>query len=558
VSIPFFEIYFVMIDQKETEKTKNTKYNSKKASIKAKNSETPKHSDKQPRKSTLPVVGAVASAGGFRQGITDLSKLNQLEVALEKERQRFFSVLDIIPAFIFLVSPDHKIHFANQRFRDLFGDPDGRPCYEILVDRQAPCKRCQTFEVLKTKKSQQREWHRKGRHDQWFILHNDLFRSSEGEDLVLEIGLDITQRKRAEKSLFKSEEKYRNLFEHMPSGVAVFEVVGNGEDFIFRDFNGTGEKIDDVKREDLMGKSVREAFPGIKDFGLLDVLQRVFRTGVSEYFPDARYHDDRTPEVWRENWVYKLPTNEIVAIYNDVSERKKSQEFIRKLTHELIKHQEKERHMISLELHDTVAQDLISLKMISDLLFQELQDAPDERRNMFSNFSKILQKSIDKVRDISYDLRPPGLDHYGVINAVYEYVHDFSEQTGIHVDLMDEGIKDKRFNYYTEINLYRLVQEGLNNIRKHADAVHVTIRFGVSRPNMILSIEDDGKGFDVEEYRKRRPTEKRMGLRSMEERTRLLNGTMTIESRPKNGTKIRMEIPIEGEADERQEDHPDR
>lgn len=213
--------------------------------------------------------------------------------------------------------------------------------------------------------------------------------------------------------------------------------------------------------------------------------------------------------------------------------------------------QEKERHMISLELHDTVAQDLISLKIASDLFFQEFQDSPDRIRERFLQFSQTLQKSINKLRNISYDLRPPGLEDYGIVNILNEYAHDFSRQTGLHVEFIHDGVKDQRFDYNIEINLYRLVQEGLNNIKKHAAAGHATIRFSAAYPNLILCIEDDGRGFDVEEYRKRPPREKRMGIRSMEERTTLLKGKITLESGPNKGTKVRIEIPFEGREDDR-------
>jgi len=94
------------------------------------------------------------------------------------------------------------------------------------------------------------------------------------------------------------------------------------------------------------------------------------------------------------------------------------------------------------------------------------------------------------------------------------------------------------------INLYRLCQEALNNIRKHADAQRVVIRLVASYPNMILRIEDDGKGFDVEGRLLQASSEKRMGLGSMEERVNLMNGTLRIQSRLMVGTSIRIEIPL--------------
>jgi len=133
---------------------------------------------------------------------------------------------------------------------------------------------------------------------------------------------DITERKLVEEALKASQLKYRQLFETMTSGVAIYEAMDDGDDFIFRDLNQAGEDIEKVKREAVIGRRVTEAFPGVREFGLFKVFQRVWRTGKPEYFPKAIYRDERDPGTWRENWVHKLPGGEIVSVYNDITERK--------------------------------------------------------------------------------------------------------------------------------------------------------------------------------------------------------------------------------------------
>ncbi len=140
---------------------------------------------------------------------------------------------------------------------------------------------------------------------------------------------EVTDSIRARHSLKISEERFRNLFETITSGVAVYEAVDNGDDYIFKDFNTAAEKIENIKREELIGKRVSEVFPGVKDFGIFKVFQRVYKTGNSEFFPEGIYKDDRTPESWRENWVYKLPSGEIVAVYDDVTDRKEKDNALR-------------------------------------------------------------------------------------------------------------------------------------------------------------------------------------------------------------------------------------
>lgn len=140
---------------------------------------------------------------------------------------------------------------------------------------------------------------------------------------------DLTECKIAEQMLKESEERFKQLFCNMPTAAAVYEAVDNGEDFVFKDFNTTAEKTEHVQKETIIGKRVSEAFPGVKDLGLLQVLQRVWRTGQPEYLPESLYKDGRDPGSYRENWVYKLSNGEVVALYNDVSIREKTEEELR-------------------------------------------------------------------------------------------------------------------------------------------------------------------------------------------------------------------------------------
>ena len=136
---------------------------------------------------------------------------------------------------------------------------------------------------------------------------------------------EINERKQIEKELQASEDRFKQLFANSPSGVAVYSAVRNGEDFVFVDFNKAAEKIENLDRNTLIGRNVLEAFPRIKEFGLFDVFQRVWRTGRPEYLPTAFYKDQRIAG-WRENYVYKLDSGELVAVYEDITERKRAEE----------------------------------------------------------------------------------------------------------------------------------------------------------------------------------------------------------------------------------------
>ena len=160
----------------------------------------------------------------------------------------------------------------------------------------------------------------------------------------------------------------------------------------------------------------------------------------------------------------------------------------------------------------------------------------------------MLQDMIATVRDLAYDLRPPGLDKIGLVRTAFQYCEDFQKRSGIRLDFHSAGMGDLSLDFDTIIHLYRLLQEALRNVEKHARASHVTVRMVASSPNVVLRIADNGDGFEVEQRLAAAFGEKRMGLRSMEERTRLIGGKLDIVSRKGLGTRVLIEAPCRKEA----------
>ncbi|MBD3167994.1 MAG: PAS domain S-box protein [candidate division Zixibacteria bacterium] len=145
---------------------------------------------------------------------------------------------------------------------------------------------------------------------------------------------DVTDRITAEHDLKNSEERLRELFNNMRSGVAMLEAVDGGEDFLITDVNKASLDIEGLSRDELVGRRFKETFPSSVKLGFYDILKRVWETGKSEEFPSVFYHDDRIAN-WRDSYVYRLSSGEIVVIYDDVTGQKQSEEDIRRYQEEL-------------------------------------------------------------------------------------------------------------------------------------------------------------------------------------------------------------------------------
>lgn len=157
------------------------------------------------------------------------------------------------------------------------------------------------------------------------VLHFLAIRQHDQFSILL-IAKDISERYEAEQALLANETRFQELFNSMSSGVAIFEAKNSeASDFVFVDFNRAAEHIEKIPKDQVIGRSLLEVFPSAKEFGLTAVLQRVWQTGRPEHHPISLYTDKRLSG-WRENYVYKLPSGEVVAIYEDVTDRKQAED----------------------------------------------------------------------------------------------------------------------------------------------------------------------------------------------------------------------------------------
>ncbi|MGE0086000.1 MAG: cache domain-containing protein [Desulfococcaceae bacterium] len=260
----------------------------------------------------------------------------RIESALRKSEEKFRSIFEHAGVGIAHLETDGRFITANEKYcritayelgelRDLSFRDITHP-----EERESDRKLVQDLLTGKIERiSKDKRYIRKNGAVIWGHVTISLARNDSGEpDYFISVLEDISQRKEMEESLRLSESRYRELFDNMSSGVAVYDAVEEGADFVFRDFNRGGERIENIKKENLIGKKVTEMFPGVREFGLFDVFQRVWRSGMPEHHPIRLYQDERITG-WRENYVYKLPTGEIVSMYDDITERKQAEQALR-------------------------------------------------------------------------------------------------------------------------------------------------------------------------------------------------------------------------------------
>ncbi|HEV8635659.1 MAG TPA: sensor histidine kinase [Chloroflexota bacterium] len=218
---------------------------------------------------------------------------------------------------------------------------------------------------------------------------------------------------------------------------------------------------------------------------------------------------------------------------------------LRALSSQVITAQEEERKRISRELHDETAQAL-TLLLIRLKLLQNARDLAEVRTGA-AELRELTARTLEEVRKLALELRPTTLDHLGLVAALEWYSREFAQRIGAAVDVHVEGLAG-RLHPEVELVVYRVVQEALTNIARHAAASHVDVRLKFGDDAVEVAIEDDGRGFDAASAASTR--ERGLGLFGMRERVELIGGTISIDSRVGHGTRIQVRVPHTAWSDE--------
>jgi two-component system sensor histidine kinase DegS len=209
----------------------------------------------------------------------------------------------------------------------------------------------------------------------------------------------------------------------------------------------------------------------------------------------------------------------------------------------VIEAQEAERQRLARQIHDGPAQSLTNLILQAEICERLFDTDPVQARMELGNLKNTVNATFQKIRDFILTLRPMMLDDLGLVPTLKQYIQDFEEKTGLSVNYTVMG-RETRLPPHNEVTIFRVIQELLTNISKHAHASHVQVSLDFQEGAVVASVEDDGSGFDASEAQSTSLQRKGLGLATIRERTDMLGGKVQIESRLGRGTKVRLQVPI--------------
>jgi PAS domain S-box-containing protein len=238
----------------------------------------------------------------------------------------------------------------------------------------------------------------------------------------------------------------------------------------------------------------------------------------------------------------------IVGVSRNITDHKRAEEALRenivrqRFAHQLIESQEHERKRIAAELHDSLGQTLLLATNKLHLALRTVGKHTVSSIHIEEALSLVSQ-TLQELRDISHNLRPHHIDELGLAKSIESMVRRFSETSDISIALNMEPI-DTHLSPDSEINLYRIAQETLNNILKHSGATAIDISMSNTPDQLVLCISDNGKGFDADAQMKRDEHHESFGLMVMAERARMIGANLHINSKPRKGTTISVSLPL--------------
>jgi PAS domain S-box-containing protein len=378
--------------------------------------------------------------------------------------------------------------------------------------------------------------------ERWEIL-----RDAHGE-AVRAIGTcqDITDRISAIEKIKQSEENYRFLFNSSPAAIFIWDLTT----LEIMEANETAETLYGYSRQEFLKMSkldlrLEEEHDNVKTFArqLLNSTTSIIKENWRHRRKDGR---TMMMEVTMHRIVYK-GRDAVIDMAENVTEKllmeeelRRSYQDIRQLYTHLQTIREEERAHISRDLHDDLGQLLTSIKMDMVWMGNKLTSMDYSSKVRVDESLQLVDETADTLRRINADLRPEILDDLGLVAALDWYCEEFFRRTGIKCDFYEDGFEPKADNNVI-INIFRIFQEALNNVAKHARATHVLVRIRSEFNAIEITISDNGKGFNVNEEK----TTRTYGLLGMRERVNAIRGELKIDSAIGHGTTVRVTVPTD-------------
>jgi signal transduction histidine kinase len=225
-----------------------------------------------------------------------------------------------------------------------------------------------------------------------------------------------------------------------------------------------------------------------------------------------------------------------------LEQSRRMQEQLRLLSRELLSAQEEERKKISRELHDVIAQTLTSINVRLTALRREATLNTKGIERSIASTQKLVEQSVNIVHRFARELRPTVLDDLGLIPALHSYMKNFRAETGIRVSLSAQAAVEE-VNGDKRTVLYRVAQEALANVARHAHATQAEVKFEILDGAIAMRIKDNGQGFELERVAQAKRT-RRLGLLGMKERLEMVGGNLNVSSVPGKGTTVLAQIPL--------------
>ncbi|MCD4656299.1 MAG: PAS domain S-box protein [Planctomycetes bacterium] len=259
----------------------------------------------------------------FSQQITASQRKNENAI-LENDR-KFRTYIDNSPISLFIADKNGKYIDVNRAACETLGYSREELLSLTILDIDVTnSKETDSQKLEKLRKTVSYNSEIKLRRKDGTIIDMLLNAVALDANRIMGYCVDISERKLSEEALHESEERYKGIIQSTASCIVVYKAVDNGEDFEIVDFNPMAEKVENIAKEEAIGKKVTEVFPGVIEFGLFKIFQNVWKTDKPEHFPVSIYKDERI-QGYRENYVYKLTSGEIVAVYQDFTERKRAE-----------------------------------------------------------------------------------------------------------------------------------------------------------------------------------------------------------------------------------------